>query len=53
MGGTPPAFFGGRKNKKAYDIKANKLANSFIENFKQFIDQANKEIKEAAPKPNS
>ena len=41
------------KNKKAYDIKANKLANSFIENFKQFIDQANKEIKEAAPKPNS
>ena len=41
------------KNKKAYDIKANKLANSFIENFKQFIDQANKEIKEAAPKPNN
>ena len=41
------------KNKKAYDIKANKLANSFIENFKQFIDQANKEIKEAAPKPSN
>lgn len=36
-------------DKNAYDQKANKLANSFVENFKKFEEYANDEIMEAAP----
>jgi phosphoenolpyruvate carboxykinase (ATP) len=38
------------QNKDQYYQKANMLANSFIENFKQFEDQAGQETKNAAPK---
>ncbi len=37
-------------DKAAYDKKANVLAESFVNNFKQFNDNANAEIMEAAPK---
>ncbi len=37
------------KNKKAYDIQANELSNSFIENFKKFEAYANEEILSGAP----
>ena len=36
-------------DKNAYDEKANGLANKFVENFKQFADNANEEIMAAAP----
>jgi len=36
-------------DKQAYDKQAAKLANSFVENFKQFKDKASAEILEAAP----
>lgn len=35
---------------EAYDKKANELAGLFIKNFEQFADQANDEIRAAAPK---
>ena len=38
------------RDKSAYDIKANKLADAFNKNFEQFADNANIEILEAAPK---
>ena len=38
------------KNKNDYDLKAKELANAFNQNFKQFADNASKEILEAAPK---
>ena len=38
------------KDANAYDQRANGLANSFIENFDQYADQANEEILEAAPR---
>jgi phosphoenolpyruvate carboxykinase (ATP) len=38
------------KDANAYDQKANGLANSFIENFEKYADQANEEILEAAPR---
>lgn len=37
-------------NKEEYDRKANQLADAFNRNFKQFSDNANKEILNAAPK---
>ncbi len=37
-------------NKEAYDAKANQLAIYFHENFEQFEDYANEEIKSAAPR---
>jgi phosphoenolpyruvate carboxykinase (ATP) len=37
-------------DKSLYDSKANKLAESFINNFKQFEEYANEEIMSAAPK---
>ena len=37
-------------DKKAYDKKANELANSFNNNFKQFANYASEEILQAAPK---
>jgi len=37
-------------DKNAYDTKANKLAEAFINNFKQFEDFANEEIINASPK---
>ncbi|MBZ0099776.1 MAG: phosphoenolpyruvate carboxykinase (ATP), partial [Taibaiella sp.] len=37
-------------DKEAYDKKANELAQLFIKNFEQFADQANDEIRSAAPK---
>ncbi len=36
-------------DKEAYDKQANELAKLFIENFEQFADQANEEIRNAAP----
>lgn len=36
-------------DKEAYDKKANELAGLFIKNFEQFADQANEEIRSAAP----
>lgn len=36
-------------DKQAYDKQAAKLANSFVENFKQFEDKASAEILQAAP----
>jgi phosphoenolpyruvate carboxykinase (ATP) len=36
-------------DKDAYDQKAEKLANMFVENFKQFEDEASEELLEAAP----
>jgi phosphoenolpyruvate carboxykinase (ATP) len=36
-------------DKEAYDKQAAKLANSFVENFKQFKDKASAEVLEAAP----
>ncbi len=38
------------EDKNAYDAKANSLAEKFVNNFKQFEDNANEEIMEAAPK---
>jgi phosphoenolpyruvate carboxykinase (ATP) len=38
------------KDKAAYDAKASQLARMFVENFKQFEDQASGEVKSAAPK---
>ena len=38
------------ENKNDYDLKAKELANAFNQNFKQFADNASKEILEAAPK---
>ena len=38
------------ENKNDYDFKAKELANAFNQNFKQFADNASKEILEAAPK---
>jgi len=38
------------EDKAAYDRKASQLASSFVENFKQFEDQASEEILSAAPK---
>lgn len=37
-------------DKEAYDAKAKKLAEMFIENFKQFEDEASDELLSAAPK---
>jgi len=37
------------KDKEAYDTKAQDLANSFVKNFEQYKDKANKEILAAAP----
>lgn len=37
-------------DKEAYDKKANELAQLFNKNFEQFADQANEEIRNAAPK---
>jgi phosphoenolpyruvate carboxykinase (ATP) len=37
-------------DKEAYDKKANHLAESFVNNFKQFEENANDEIMAAAPK---
>jgi phosphoenolpyruvate carboxykinase (ATP) len=37
-------------DKDAYDAKANHLAASFVKNFEQYADNANKEILAAAPK---
>jgi len=37
-------------DKGLYDSKANKLAESFVNNFKQFEEYANEEIISAAPK---
>ena len=37
------------KNKKAYDIQAKELANSFKENFAKFETYANDEILAGAP----
>lgn len=37
-------------DKAAYDAKANELANSFNKNFETYIDNANDELKQAAPK---
>jgi len=37
------------KDKADYDAKANSLANSFLNNFKQFAEHANDEIMAAAP----
>ena len=38
------------ENKSMYDTKANKLAESFVNNFKQYEEYANEEIMSAAPK---
>jgi phosphoenolpyruvate carboxykinase (ATP) len=38
------------KDKSAFDAKAKKLAEMFIQNFKQFEDEASEELLEAAPK---
>ena len=38
------------RDKLAYDIKANELADAFNNNFEQFADNANTEILEAAPR---
>src|SRR5690625_2194650 len=37
------------EDKNAYDVKANELSNSFIENFKKFESYANEEILSGAP----
>lgn len=37
-------------DKEAYDTKANQLAKLFVENFEKYADQANEEIRSAAPK---
>jgi phosphoenolpyruvate carboxykinase (ATP) len=37
-------------DKEAYDKKANELANLFVKNFAKYADQANEEIRSAAPK---
>jgi phosphoenolpyruvate carboxykinase (ATP) len=36
-------------DKEAYDKKANELANLFVKNFAKYADQANEEIRSAAP----
>ncbi|MCB0700786.1 MAG: phosphoenolpyruvate carboxykinase (ATP) [Chitinophagales bacterium] len=38
------------EDKEAYDKKASELAQLFVKNFAQFADQANDEIRSAAPK---
>ena len=38
------------KDKSEYDMKANKLAESFVNNFKQYEEYANESIMAAAPK---
>lgn len=38
------------ENKEAYDKKANELAGLFVNNFAKYADQANDEIRSAAPK---
>ncbi|MEX0610296.1 MAG: phosphoenolpyruvate carboxykinase [Balneolaceae bacterium] len=38
------------KDKSAFDAKANKLAQMFIDNFKQFESEASAELRKAAPK---
>ena len=38
------------ENKDAYDKKANELAQLFVNNFAKYADQANDEIRSAAPK---
>lgn len=37
-------------DKEAYDTKANQLAQLFVKNFEKYADQANEEIRSAAPK---
>ena len=37
-------------DKEAYDKKANELAQLFVKNFAKYADQANDEIRSAAPK---
>ena len=37
-------------DKEAYDKKANELAQLFVKNFAKYADQANEEIRSAAPK---
>lgn len=37
-------------DKEAYDKKANELAQLFLKNFEKYADQANEEIRSAAPK---
>lgn len=37
-------------DKEAYDKKANELAQLFVKNFEKYADQANEEIRSAAPK---
>jgi len=39
------------KNPKAYDEKAQELANQFIENFKEYESNVDKKILDASPKP--
>jgi len=36
-------------DKEAYDKKANELAKLFVKNFEKYADQANEEIRSAAP----
>ena len=36
-------------DKEAYDKKANELAQLFVKNFAKYADQANDEIRSAAP----
>lgn len=38
------------EDKEAYDAKAQRLANAFVENFEKYKDKANEEILAAAPK---
>jgi len=38
-------------DRNAYESKANKLAEAFNKNFKNYADQANEEILNAAPRP--
>jgi phosphoenolpyruvate carboxykinase (ATP) len=51
--GVPPEVLNPRDtwtDKKAYDAQAKKLAQMFVDNFKQFEDGVTDEIKAAAPK---
>lgn len=51
--GVPPEVLNPRNtwnNKEAYDKQALELANLFVNNFKQYEDQASSEILSAAPK---
>lgn len=40
------------ENKEVYDVKANELAELFVNNFAQYASEASKEILDAAPKAN-